>query len=82
MKALIAGNWKMNGLSASIAEIEALIAKFDGAAPADRDVLICPPMTLVAGFASEFSDEAIQIGAQDCHSRTKAARIRAISVLK
>ncbi len=73
MKPLIAGNWKMNGLQSASAEIEALIAKFAGAAPADRDVLICPPATLLAQFAERYSDEAIQIGAQDCHAGESGA---------
>lgn len=79
MKPLIAGNWKMNGLAASIAEVEELIGKFAGAAPADRDVLICPPVTLVAGLAASFSDEAIQIGGQDCHAKSSGAHTGDIS---
>jgi len=79
MKPLIAGNWKMNGLAASVAEVESLIAKFDGSAPEDRDVLICPPATLVASFAAQFSDEAIQIGGQDCHAQTSGAHTGDIS---
>ncbi len=79
MKPLIAGNWKMNGLGASVAEINSLIAKFAGSAPEDRDVLICPPATLVAGFAAQFSDEAIQIGGQDCHAMARGAHTGDIS---
>ena len=79
MKPLIAGNWKMNGLSNAIAEVEALIAKFDGSAPDDRDVLICPPVTLVAQFAAAFSDEAIQIGGQDCHANVSGAHTGDVS---
>ena len=79
MKPLIAGNWKMNGLAASAAEIEALIAKMDGSAPADRDVAICPPATLLAAFAARYSDEAIQFGGQDCHARTCGAHTGDVS---
>lgn len=79
MKPLIAGNWKMNGLSAAVTEIESLIAKFAGSAPDDRDVLICPPATLVGHFASKFSDEAIQIGGQDCHPEVSGAHTGDIS---
>jgi len=79
MRPLIAGNWKMNGLAASIGEIKSLIAKFDGSAPADRDVLICPPATLVAWFAAEFADEAIQIGGQDCHGEVSGPHTGDIS---
>lgn len=79
MKVLIAGNWKMHGLAASIEEVEALIRMLDGSAPDDRDVLICPPATLVAAFAAQFSDEAIQIGGQDCHPAPKGAHTGDIS---
>ncbi len=79
MKPIIAGNWKMNGLAASVAEVEALIAKFAGSAPDDRDVLICPPATLVANLAAKFSDEAIQFGGQDCHANSSGAHTGDIS---
>lgn len=79
MKPLIAGNWKMNGLGAAVAQVEALIAKFDGAAPEDRDVLICPPATLVAALAAQYSDEAIQIGGQNCHAEPSGAHTGEIS---
>ena len=40
MRQLIAGNWKMNGTGASLAEIEA-VAKMVTDAPPACDVLIC-----------------------------------------
>jgi len=63
---LVAGNWKMNGLRASIAELEAVIA---GAAPlaARCDLLLCPPATLIAAFAEKAKGAKVSIGAQDCH---------------
>ena len=79
MKSLIAGNWKMNGLAAASAEIDALIELLGGSAPEDRDVLICPPATLVAAFAAKYSDEAIQIGGQDCHPNASGAHTGDIS---
>ena len=45
MKKLAAGNWKMNGTSAALAEVTALIA----AHPAPGcEMLLCPPATLLA----------------------------------
>jgi triosephosphate isomerase len=79
MKPLIAGNWKMNGLAASAAEIRALVEKMSGSAPDDRDVLICPPATLIASFAAEYADEAVQIGGQDCHAKKNGAHTGDIS---
>jgi triosephosphate isomerase (TIM) len=40
---LVAGNWKMNGLRASIAEFEALKAGLSPMLLAKIDVGICPP---------------------------------------
>lgn len=80
MKPLIAGNWKMNGLSGSVVEIEKLIGLLSGSAPDDREVLICPPATLIGLFATEFSDEGIAIGGQDCHPQAAGAHTGDISV--
>lgn len=79
MKSLIAGNWKMNGIIASTGEVQALINKFSGSMPDDRDILICPPATLVAGFAASYSDEGIMIGGQDCHTSGEGAHTGDIS---
>ena len=79
MKPLIAGNWKMNGLLASIAEIESLIEEFAATAPDGRDVLICPPTTLIEKFARTFSGKPIQIGGQDCHAGVSGAHTGDIS---
>ncbi|MGD9800868.1 MAG: triose-phosphate isomerase [Parvularculaceae bacterium] len=79
MKPLLAGNWKMNGLSASVNEVEKLIGMFDGSAPDEVDILICPPATLVGLFATEFSDEGIAIGGQDCHRKASGAHTGDIS---
>ena len=67
MKPLIAGNWKMNGLSTSVPEIQKLIDHFAGAVPSAPEIVICPPATLVGLFAAEFGDEGIGLGGQDCH---------------
>ena len=45
MRKLVAGNWKMNGLGASLDELEALKA---GPGRPACDVLVCPPATLIA----------------------------------
>jgi triosephosphate isomerase len=57
---LVAGNWKMNGLSRSSTFLTDLAA----AHPAPPcDVLVCPPATLIAQFAGG----PFAIGGQDCH---------------
>jgi triosephosphate isomerase (TIM) len=68
---LVAGNWKMNGLSASAGELQKIMA---GAAKlANVDVMVCPPATLLAGFAAAARGSRVAIGAQDCHSRPSGA---------
>jgi triosephosphate isomerase len=76
IRPLIAGNWKMNGLKASKAEFEAMIAGAAAlAAKADlkADLLVCPPATLIAGFADRARGTKVAVGAQDCHPKASGA---------
>ena len=52
---MAAGNWKMNGSAAALAEIEAM----KSAAAGSVDVLICPPATLISQAANISGDIAI-----------------------
>jgi len=73
IRPLIAGNWKMNGLKASSAEFEAMLAGAPGVA-AKADLLVCPPATLIAAFAEKArGSKTIAIGAQDCHPKASGA---------
>jgi triosephosphate isomerase (TIM) len=75
---LAAGNWKMNGVAASLAEIDALAA----AHPAPGcQVLICPPATLVAQLSSRIAQAKapFHIGGQDCHQNAAGAHTGDIS---
>jgi len=67
---LAAGNWKMNGLGANLAEIDALVAAHN--APA-CDILICPPATLVSRMAASANGSAVAVGGQDCHAAVSGA---------
>ncbi len=69
---LVAGNWKMNGLAASIGELEAIIAGA-GAITPKADLMVCPPATLVAAFAARAGAGPVAIGAQDCHAEAAGA---------
>jgi triosephosphate isomerase len=71
MRALVAGNWKMNGLAASLAELGALKDAL-AAAPPVCDVLVCPPATLIAQAAWHVKG-AFALGGQDCHAQPKGA---------
>ena len=71
IKPLVAGNWKMNGLRASVGELDAIIKGFDLADKADA--MICPPATLVATFAASAEGSPLAIGGQDCHAAVSGA---------
>ena len=68
---LIAGNWKMNGLSPALGEVEALIQELK-ARPVVAKVLICPPATLMSRVAAA-AGGIISIGGQDCHPQPSGA---------
>ncbi|HKU65321.1 MAG TPA: triose-phosphate isomerase [Rhizomicrobium sp.] len=71
MRALVAGNWKMNGLAASLAELGTLKDALAAVPPA-CDVLVCPPATLIAQAAWHVKG-AFALGGQDCHVQPKGA---------
>lgn len=78
IRPLIAGNWKMNGLRASVAELEAILES-GAAARENADLLICPPATLVAAFAARAKGSQLAIGGQDCHPEASGAHTGDIS---
>src|SRR6266581_3979490 len=79
IRPLIAGNWKMNGLRASLGEFEAMLTgAFDVANKAD--LLVCPPAPLIAAFAERAGgSKTVAVGAQDCHPKTSGAHTGDIS---
>jgi triosephosphate isomerase len=72
IRPLIAGNWKMNGLKASTAEFDAMLAGA-GAFAGKADLLVCPPATLLAAFAEKARGKGVAVGAQDCHPDASGA---------
>ncbi len=79
-KTLIAGNWKMNGLSEdgqALAKGVALEAK--KAARKDCEFLICPPFTLLGLAKKAIKGSRVMLGAQDCHFAEKGAHTGDIS---
>ncbi|HET6526217.1 triose-phosphate isomerase [Sphingopyxis sp.] len=65
----VVGNWKMNGLSGSLAEAQAIFA-----AAADHpgvDVALCPPFTLIGPMVAAAPGGVV--GGQDCHSAASGA---------
>ncbi len=76
MAKLAAGNWKMNGLDASLEELDALVAAHGSAG---CDVLICPPATLISRAVERVAATEIRIGGQDCHMAASGAHTGDIS---
>src|SRR5262245_3313331 len=64
---LVAGNWKMNGLKASISELDQIIEGARGLS-ARVDLMVCPPATLITVFAARAHGSSVLIGGQDCHA--------------
>ena len=76
MRKLAAGNWKMNGLAAALAEVQALIA----AHPAPVcEMLLCPPATLLAQMNWAARGSKLRLGGQDCHPDASGAHTGDIS---
>ena len=71
---LAAGNWKMNGTSESLRELEALASR--SPAPA-VEVLIAPPATLISRAADRAGP--VMIAGQDCHAAASGAHTGDVS---
>lgn len=75
---LVAGNWKMNGLGASLGEAEALAKALQEQAAACR-VALCPPATLVDRMARALAGGPVELGGQDCHAEASGAFTGSVS---
>ena len=71
VKPLVAGNWKMNGLKAAIAEFEAMQSQYDDSLQDVVELMICPPATLLGSLSS--TNGGVSVGAQDCHVNESGA---------
>jgi triosephosphate isomerase len=69
---LIAGNWKMNGLTAALDEAMAVAAAVDDHPVAAR-VAICPPATLIHRMADRLAGSGVEVGGQDCRAEEGGA---------
>ena len=70
----MAGNWKMHGTSADLAEVTAISI---AAETAGCDVALCLPATLIERAVR--AAPGFAIGAQDCHANTNGAHTGDIS---
>ena len=77
MRQLIAGNWKMNGLSAQAGAIVTPLR--DTAGGLGCDLLVCPPFTQLTAVAQVLSGSTVALGGQDCHTAPQGAHTGDIS---
>jgi triosephosphate isomerase (TIM) len=76
---LVAGNWKMNGTKAALAELAAIGAGFGPALRRRIDLMICPPAPLLYLASAAALGTGVAIGAQDCHAEASGAHTGDIS---
>ena len=67
IRPLVAGNWKMHGLSANLSEVRSLLDRLAEGPRPEAEILICPPATLLFQTAVMLSGSTVLLGAQDCH---------------
>jgi triosephosphate isomerase len=80
IRPLVAGNWKMNGLSAALGEAGRVRDGLGQAGFAPGvDAMICPPATLIAALARDVVGSRLQVGGQDCHARPSGAHTGDVS---
>ena len=72
VRKLVAGNWKMNGLSNQIVEAIA-VAEDLARTPASVRVAICPPSILIHRIAEQLARTVVEVGAQDLHVEAAGA---------
>lgn len=79
IRPLVAGNWKMNGLSTSLDELSRIGQGFMRGLDAETDVLVCVPATLISRACDRLKNTPVKLGAQDCHVRESGAHTGDVS---
>lgn len=78
---LVAGNWKMNGLAASVTEALAVKDALSGPLSGlEADVMIAPPATLLKFMSACCGEDGrIQFAGQDCHAKASGVHTGDVS---
>ncbi len=79
IRPLVAGNWKMNGTSASFGELRSIAHGFMSGLDAETEALLCFPATLLSRAAEVIAASPVKAGGQDCHSEASGAHTGDIS---
>jgi triosephosphate isomerase len=70
---LIAGNWKMNGTRGEAASFLQQLGALKPEARPGRQLLICPPATLIAQMGGPLAALGVKVGGQNCHPGVNGA---------
>lgn len=79
IRSLVAGNWKMNGVSASLPELHSIVNGFMHGLDAETEALVCVPATLMTRAAVILATSPVKLGGQDCHVNDSGAHTGDIS---
>ena len=79
IRPLVAGNWKMHGLSAKVSELTLIGQGFMHGLDAEAEALICVPATLLSRAAEILASTPVSAGGQDCHAEESGAHTGDIS---
>ncbi|MGB0478085.1 MAG: triose-phosphate isomerase, partial [Parvibaculales bacterium] len=77
IKALVAGNWKMNGTGKQLGELRKLVTAVNRKKP-NAEIMICPPKTLLSRMAG-LKPKGVALGGQDCHANIAGAHTGDVS---
>lgn len=72
IRPLIAGNWKMFGTGEALSEAQILADQLR-TEPANGEVILCPPSTLLHRMAEALVGTDVQVGGQNCHVEAEGA---------
>ena len=79
-KMLIAGNWKMNGLTKDGTDLaKGVTAEVKKLGKNNLEFLVCPPFTILSTVKKALRGAKVALGAQDCHFNTQGAHTGDIS---
>ncbi|UCI05622.1 triose-phosphate isomerase [Mesorhizobium sp. B1-1-8] len=79
IRPLVAGNWKMNGTSASLNELRMIGNGFMSGLDAETEAVVCVPATLLQRAAEILSRTPVRAGGEDCHTKESGAYTGCIS---
>jgi len=79
IRPLVAGNWKMNGTSASLTELTSIGNGFMSGLDSETEAALCVPATLLAKASERLSSTPVRTGGQDCHANESGAHTGDIS---